>query len=199
MMNIQKSKNADRNFYLALENTLGKEGLYSNDPKDLGGETVYGISRKNHPKWPGWKVVDALKPYPAFEKIMKNHMGLLELARAFYRVNFWDEIKGDYINSKDIAAEMFDTAVNMAPCRAVIFLQKALNKINKNGELFKDLAEDGEIGPGTLSILNSQAVADREGVLLKIMNVYQGSHYLEQMEKNPSQERFCIGWFEHRV
>ncbi len=33
------------------------EAGYSNNPNDLGRETIDGISRTYHPKWDGWKLV----------------------------------------------------------------------------------------------------------------------------------------------
>ncbi|MCL2029533.1 MAG: hypothetical protein FWG97_03875 [Deltaproteobacteria bacterium] len=37
------------------------EGGYVDDPLDAGGETFRGISRKNHPKWPGWPLISQAK------------------------------------------------------------------------------------------------------------------------------------------
>ena len=37
------------------------EKLYSNNPQDAGGETVWGIARNKHPEWGGWPIVDQLK------------------------------------------------------------------------------------------------------------------------------------------
>lgn len=31
----------------------------TNDPRDPGGQTCWGISRRYHPTWPGWRMVDA--------------------------------------------------------------------------------------------------------------------------------------------
>ena len=30
----------------------------TNDPRDPGGMTAYGISRRFHPLWPGWALID---------------------------------------------------------------------------------------------------------------------------------------------
>jgi len=37
------------NFDDAFERLLGLEGAYVNDPRDAGGETKYGISRRSYP------------------------------------------------------------------------------------------------------------------------------------------------------
>ena len=41
---------------------LRQESGYANVSGDLGGETYRGITRKNFPKWDGWKIVDENKP-----------------------------------------------------------------------------------------------------------------------------------------
>ena len=48
------------------------EGLYSNDPDDPGGETVYGVARVFWPKWSGWSIVDAAKKQPGFLHIVSD-------------------------------------------------------------------------------------------------------------------------------
>ena len=48
-------------FKKALEHTLKREGCYANHGKDRGKETYKGISRKYHPKWPGWELIDEAK------------------------------------------------------------------------------------------------------------------------------------------
>jgi len=39
-------ENFDRSFYLLME----FEGIYSDDPDDTGGKTLYGITQNNFPK-----------------------------------------------------------------------------------------------------------------------------------------------------
>lgn len=45
----------------ALKRTLQIEGGYSNDPRDPGGETIFGISRVHHPNLLIFKDIDNLK------------------------------------------------------------------------------------------------------------------------------------------
>jgi lysozyme family protein len=51
-------------FKTAYALTMGHEGIYSNNPKDRGGETYKGIARKFHPSWEGWKAIDRMKNKP---------------------------------------------------------------------------------------------------------------------------------------
>lgn len=55
---------------------INNEGGYSNHPSDYGGETIYGISRKYHPNWLGWKYLN-------------NPTKALELAIDFYIQNYF--------------------------------------------------------------------------------------------------------------
>ena len=82
------------NFDKAIERVLINEGGYVNDPNDAGGETKYGISKR---------------AYPGVD--IKNLT--TDEAKAIYKKDYWDKIKGDNINSDEIAYEIFDTAVNM--------------------------------------------------------------------------------------
>ena len=49
------------NFNIEFEKLILAEGGYVNDSDDAGGETYLGISRKNNPKWIGWKTIDSIK------------------------------------------------------------------------------------------------------------------------------------------
>lgn len=101
-------------FEKAYSRTGKFEGGYVNDPDDNGGETYYGISRKFHPTWLGWKIVDEQKKKSNFPSNLKDRRNdLLILEKNFYKVNFWDKVWGDKINDQRVANDMYDTAVNM--------------------------------------------------------------------------------------
>ena len=48
-------------FTKAYALTAAYEGGYVDDPEDAGGETYRGISRRYHPSWQGWQIIDTLK------------------------------------------------------------------------------------------------------------------------------------------
>ncbi len=92
-------------FDRAVSAVLAHEGGYVNDPKDPGGETKFGISKRAYPQ------VDIA--------------GLtLPAAVAIYRRDYWDKIRGDEL-PPDVAWVAFDTAVNMGVAQAVRLVQKA--------------------------------------------------------------------------
>lgn len=183
------------NFDLAFQQTMGVEGGYNNDPTDRGGETYKGISRKYEPDWPGWNIIEDLKNKTNFPKNLNQDQELQELVKEVYKEKYWDVNKLDSISDQDVANEMFDTGVNMGTRLATTYLQIALNCLNKNQVLYGDIDEDGKIGPATLYALSTLLSKETSEILLKIMNVLQGNHYIEYMRQYPEQEKFARGWF----
>lgn len=182
-------------FKTALKDTLGIEGGISNNPKDRGGFTYKGISRKNWPNWEGWELVDELMnsgslvaPY-LVQKL--DHM-----VEAFYLANFWDRISLTSIVNQRIANELFDTGVNVSTKTAATFLQRALNLLNQEGKLYEDIMIDGLIGVKTLQLTNSHPYPD---ALLKLLNGLQLSYYVAICEKDPTQEVFLRGWLKRTI
>lgn len=187
-------------FDRAYQKTMVVEGGYANDPEDAGGETYRGISRRFHPTWSGWAIIDAekLAGLNGMEKRLAENRLLNIAVWQFYREMFWNRFNGDSIPLQSIAEELFDTAVNMDVTRAVEFLQEALNLLNRNEKNYPDIEVDGKIGPGTLSTLGVHLTLEKGNpkALLKVMNTLQGMHYVERMRKLPNQEKYCRGWLE---
>ncbi len=176
----------------AYRQTMGHEGGYVNDPTDRGGETYAGISRKHHPDWPGWAIVDEVGD----KSTLAESADLVPLVRAFYREQYWDKVRGDDLGAHLIATEMFDTAVNMGPGVAIAILQQSLNILNRASHLYPDLRTDGKIGRRTLGALATYLETDKAEILYKVMNIFQGSRYLQIMSANPTQEKYARGWLE---
>ena len=183
-------------FQKTFENTMGHEGGYVDDPTDAGGETYKGVSRRYNPSWLGWKSIDGQKNAPSFPKCLDTDSDLQLDVKNFYKQHYWDKFLGDEISEQgaEIAREMFDTGVNMGVSRAVKFLQQGLNLLNRNGKSYHDIIVDGGFGPATLETLQKYLKKDKPGHLLKIMNILQGSHYINFMTKSPVQEKYARGW-----
>jgi lysozyme family protein len=182
------------NFNDAYLITSKIEGGYSNDPADPGGETYKGIARNKNSYWEGWVLVDNYKLQPNFPKNMYNDPQLEEKVKSFYKTVYWDVNNLDEFTSQSLANEMYDTGVNMGVGKASKFLQLTLNVLNKNGTIYPDIPEDGKVGPGTLQALNTCIGRVGEEVIYKILNVLQGNHYIDIMVKNPTQEKYTLGW-----
>jgi lysozyme family protein len=181
------------NFSEAFAKTMGHEGGYVNDASDAGGETFMGISRVYNPGWYGWTIIDESKTGGDFPHCLKEDDSLYDAVEDFYKDKYWDVNRLDAF-PQSIAEEMFDTGVNMGVGRAGRFLQKALNYLNRDGRLFDDLIVDGKIGPASLDALDECERDER--VLLTMLNVLQGQHYMNYMDKNPRQKKYARGWFK---
>lgn len=187
-------------YITAFDHTLKIEGGYVHDLDDAGGETYRGIARRFHPSWPGWVVIDQARGEPGFPANLDQpgrRKALDPLVLQFYRQNFWDAWQGDRVAelSPAVAMEIFDSAVNAGVNRAVAWFQKSLNALNRNNKLYPDLVVDGSLGSTSLSAFRAYLRTDSTELLLKIMNILQGSHYIEFMTKSPVQEKYARGWF----
>ena len=117
------------NFDECLKMLLHHEGGYVNHPKDPGGETNLGVTKRVYEKWGGTKDMKDLT---------------VEDVAPIYKKNYWDKCKcNDLASGLDWA--VFDWAVNSGTGRSA----KAVLKIC-------GAAQDGAIGPKTLALVNGQ-------------------------------------------
>lgn len=92
------------NFEKAVEVIFHHEGGYVNHPKDPGGETKYGISKR---AYPNINIAELTK----------------ESAAEIYKKDYWNKVRGDSL-PYPIALIMFDMAVNMGVRRSIKMAQK---------------------------------------------------------------------------
>ena len=164
---------------------LEREGeKYTNDPKDSGGPTKWGITEKR-----------------ARASGYKGDMRNLTRAEAYdiYVKEYWDVVWADKMPSPALQDELVDTAVNCGPGNAIEFLQRSLNAFNQQGTLWPDLVVDGGIGSRTLAAVLSYYKHRDEIVLLRSLNSLQGAYYIGLTVRRPKDERFSYGWFMHRI
>lgn len=155
------------NFETAIETVLKHEGGYVNDPKDAGGETNFGISKR-------------IYPYLDIKNLTKLQ------AKAIYLNDFWIPSGVERIDSDKIAEKVFDTGVNIGTVNAIKLLQRACNLV-----FDARLTGDGVIGSKTLKIVNSIVDVDD---FLKVYRSLQEDYYMKIVANNPSQKRFLRGW-----
>lgn len=109
-------------FDIAYKKTGGWEGFYSNDKNDTGGETIYGVSRKNNPGWLGWRIVDEHKYKPGFPGNLRGNKELPELAKELYKNKYWDVLRLSEIGSQNLANRLYDVSVNKGQGVALRFM-----------------------------------------------------------------------------
>jgi len=182
------------NFTTAYNITCGHEGGYSNSKIDMGGETYKGISRRYNPLWEGWVIIDQYKQHPNFPDSAYNDSRLDKSVKDFYKDHYWDVNLLDEFSSQNLANEVFDTGVNLGVGPAAKFLQRGLNALNKNGTKWDDIGEDGKIGPATLRAMSACLSLIGDELLFKVINILQGIHYLNTMNKSKEQEDHAYGW-----
>lgn len=173
-----------------IDTLIDREGGYSNHPSDRGGATKYGISEavaRAH----GYS--GAMRNLPRYE------------AAAIYKRLYWLRPRFDQVANRSgkVAAELFDTGVNMGPAVAATFLQRALSALNRQRKDYPDLVPDGRIGAATLAALDTfltiRGKTAGEAVLLRALDALQGERYLRLAERRPANEAFLYGWLANRL
>lgn len=101
------------------EKTMPNELGYSNDPDDSGGETWRGIARNKNPHSPIWPIVDSYKGQQNFIRNLEKDEALQDLVLQEFKSDYWDMVWGDDILDQDIAAQLYDTAVNVGVSAAI--------------------------------------------------------------------------------
>lgn len=178
----------------AFNRTMTSEGIYSNHPNDPGQETFLGISRRYFPKWVGWDFVDAIRQDGKNPTDVDVIPRLREMAMDHYERVFWKPMGGTRYKNQLVAQKVFDMSVNIGHRSAARYLQESLNDLNRNGILWPDILEDGEIGPITIGTVNVCDEHDRSKYLIVYMVGRQIMHYSDLLGKNPRLEEFAAGW-----
>lgn len=172
-----------------IDAVLDREGGYSNHPADRGRETCFGIT----------SAVARANGYDGPMRALPE-----STARAIYRRLYWVRPRLDAVAvlAPAVAAELFDTGVNMGPAVAASFLQRVLNALNRGAGDYPDIAVDGQIGAATLVALRRFLARRGPGgaaVLLKAIEALQGERYLALAERRPADEAFLYGWLANRI
>jgi lysozyme family protein len=166
-------------FTSAFQLMIDHEGGYVNDPDDPGGETYKGVARKIHSKWGGWTKVDMLKRQPGFPANLDQDSELHEAISDFYRVTFWDRMKGDEIIDQEIANSIFDFGVNAG-----------LGTSNALAQMVIGEKADGVIGPKSIASLN----AFNPEHFLAAFTVAKIARYVSIVQKRPTSRKYIYGW-----
>jgi len=169
-------------FLFAVEYTLNVEGVFSNHPNDSGGATLYGIASRIHPE------------HYAYISSGNNALDRIKRAKEVYYLEFWVPNKCDLIESKYLAAEVFDSAVNMGRYWAGRCAQSAANMMGASLDPPIKLKVDGVIGPVTCDALNFLSLHYELHTLLA-MNLFQGMRYVQLYNRDQAKyDDFIRGW-----
>ena len=129
------------NYDKCLKAILHHEGGYVNHPKDPGGETNLGVTKRVYEEHGGTKDMKDLT---------------VEDVAPIYIKGYWDKMKGDDLpGGLDLC--VFDFGVNAGPGRSAKYLQKMIGTV-----------ADGGIGPNTLKAV--EAYVSEHGIEKSIDN-----------------------------
>ena len=166
-----------------LDTVIKHEGGYVDNPLDPGGETKYGISKKQYPK------LD-----------IKNLD--IESAKEIYRKDFLPSAEVNY-GKNEFAFKMADIGINAGPRIATEIMQRSLNTLARwNSIEGIDLDEDGLMGSGTRKAYNKVVSnPDNKKQLMTLVVSNQNRYYAgeEFNTKTISKEQvaeFGKGWKE---
>ncbi len=157
------------NYPAIMEEVFKSEGGYVDHPRDPGGATNMGITRKTLARWR--KVVP-------FTKLPKSEVKNLskEEAQQIYDTYYWDEVYGDLLPS-GLDYAVFDYGVNSGPQKAVMELQELVG-----------VARDGVVGNKTLA-----AVAEYSGGIEALITSYNDER-LKFRQRLSTWPTFGKGW-----
>jgi lysozyme family protein len=164
------------NFEQAFEKMIRDEGgfVLHTVPGDTGGMTYAGIARNKNPQWPGWTLLDHNENSPLLTGMVRN----------FYKVEFWDRVRGDEIANQTVAENIFNFGVNTGISVAV-----------KLAQLIVGATPDGAIGPKTIEKLNTvESESFRKAYALAKI-----TRYADICNKNRTQSKFLLGWINRTL
>ena len=163
-----------RNEFVYMVTSKGHEGGYVNHPDDPGGETNFGISKKEYP-----------------------HLDIKNLDRedamAIYKRDYLPSAETNY-GKNEFALKMTDIGINAGPQTATEIIQKSLN------EFGMDLDEDGKMGVATRSAFRDViSIPENRKKLMDLViqnqkRLYAGEKFNTKTIDKKKVEAFGGGW-----
>jgi len=124
----------NKNYDHCLEMLLEHEGGFVNHPKDPGGITNLGVTKRVYEDWVGHEVSEQ-----EMRDLTKEDVAPI------YKSNYWDRCKCNSLDS-GLDFSVFDWAVNSGSGRSAKALQ-----------IIVGADADGAIGPATLALVNNNS------------------------------------------
>lgn len=158
-------------FDTAFETLVGHEGGFTDNPRDRGNWTTGAIGQG---ECKGTKFGLSAMTYPTLD--IRNLTR--EDVRPIFRRDFWSRAGCDRFvtSAPELAYDLFDTAINSGPGRAIQFLQRAAG-----------VTDDGALGPMTVQAVG---MIDPD-----VLHARFNGWRLDFMNDNPEQwGAFGRGW-----
>ena len=140
---------------------------------DSGGLTYAGITKNNFPRWRGWGYIE------------KGDMEQADkLIAPFYKLNFYDKVRGDELNTFGKAFNLFDFAINTGTRRTIKMAQRAVG-----------CTADGKIGPITVKAINEMPNDE----FCSGYYIAKTTRYATICNRKRSQKKFLHGWINRSL
>lgn len=168
-----RNERFERFIPIIIRNECGNGNGYVNNPNDTGGETIYGICRKNFPTIKIWKSLDDILNKKQYKPSQEELDEIYDIYHDIYYVSS----KVDNIIEEELALQVFDMSVNSGVIRAIKILQSIVG-----------VTVDGICGKKTLNAVNSTH---------NLVEEYKNKRkefYTNLSNNKPSNKIFLKGW-----
>jgi len=161
---------------VVLEFENGTGNGYVNDPDDNGGETVSGVTRKNHQALKIWASLDKLSGVAKKKSYKPTKEEWKEIYQLYYE-NYYNPLRIEDIVDEQLAIQVFDLGVNAGVNRSAKILQEVVR-----------VKQDGIVGKNTLEAVNSDKQATESFRERRL------KYYNSLAESNSTYQKFLKGW-----
>lgn len=165
--------------------TITLEGGYVNDPRDSGGETNYGVTKK----------VAVANGYTGPMRAMPKEVAQSIYYDKYFLAPHFDKI---YVLDQVVPKELFDTAVNMGPTIPVRFMQTVLNKQVDNTLKVDGVIKDADV-KAYMEFQTRFGLVQSCKLMLGSLDKMQLDRYKAIVARNPKNKVFYRGWVNHRI
>jgi len=173
------------NFEEAVAFVLDNEGRYSNNPRDRGSSTNFGISLR----FLNSLSIENLRKY-GFGVVLDDQAVKemsLDTAKQIYREQFWNVQPFERLLKQEHANYLFDFAVNCGVAPAIKAIQRACWAVLRK---WGRPTEDGILGDETISLVNQCGF-----FLMPALRAERGNYYKDLVNHFPEEKEFLDGWY----
>lgn len=171
----------DVNFQKALETVIIHEGGYSDDKRDPGGATKFGISLRFLKGINGDIDGDGDVDRDDIIKLTRTH------ADEIYLHHWWHKHRYNLIHNPEIATKIMDGSINMGAGSCHRLVERAINTL-----IDDDIKVDTILDNSTIKLLNTLPPHK----LLQALRDQYRWHYMAIIERNPKLIVYKNGWFK---
>ncbi|MGR8918022.1 MAG: putative peptidoglycan-binding domain-containing protein [Gammaproteobacteria bacterium] len=163
-------------------------GEFTDDPFDKGGPTRFGIT-------------EAVAREDGYQGPMRELPRARAVAIYFEQYVTGPKFDRIYAVSPELGVLLIQAGVLIGQPQVSILLQRLLNALNRQEELYPDVIVDGNLGPQSRGALRAFVEARGEeglSVLSKGLWHMVGAYLIGVAEHDETQERFLYGWLRAR-